>query len=191
MRLALHSCDARRFLRSPRGIGRRPRTCPGRHANCLTVRRPTSLAPAGRPSTRHGRLAGPVAPLLYLIASAWDLVAVSRHADQSSRLELRSSTYLDAMRKGAQCAPGESMVVVRARERQACATASTARQTAPAPPLRYDLSEAEPMPASIRHYKVRLRRSSRLPYRIARRLPGLLLVALAFGLLLFAYSARR
>jgi hypothetical protein len=46
------------------------------------------------------------------------------------------------------------------------------------------------MPASIQHYKVRLRRSRRLPYRIARRLPRLLLVALALGLLLFAYSAR-
>ena len=33
------------------------------------------------------------------------------------------------------------------------------------------------MPASIQHYKVRLRRSRRLPYRIARRLPRLLLLA--------------
>jgi len=46
------------------------------------------------------------------------------------------------------------------------------------------------MPPSIQHYKVRLRRSRRLPYRIARRLPRLLLLALAFGLLVFAYSAR-
>ncbi len=36
------------------------------------------------------------------------------------------------------------------------------------------------MRASIRHYRVRLRRSQRLPYRISR----LLLLALAVGLLL-------
>jgi type VI protein secretion system component VasF len=40
-----------------------------------------------------------------------------------------------------------------------------------------------PMPASIQHYRVRLRRSRRLPYRIVR----LLLLALAVGLLLLVY----
>ena len=39
------------------------------------------------------------------------------------------------------------------------------------------------MPASIRHYQVRLRRSRRLPYRISR----LLLLALAVGLLFLVY----
>ena len=43
------------------------------------------------------------------------------------------------------------------------------------------------MPTSmLRHYQVRLRRSRRLPYRIAR----LLLLALPLGLLLVAYIAR-
>jgi len=47
-------------------------------------------------------------------------------------------------------------------------------------PSAYALSEANEMPASIRHYRVRLRRSRRLPYRISR----LLLLALVVGLLL-------
>jgi hypothetical protein len=40
------------------------------------------------------------------------------------------------------------------------------------------------MRASIRHYRARLQRSRRLPYRISRLLLRLLLLALAVGLLL-------
>jgi hypothetical protein len=41
--------------------------------------------------------------------------------------------------------------------------------------------------STLRHYRVRLRRSRRLPYRIAR----LLLLVLAVGLLLLAYIVAR
>jgi hypothetical protein len=41
---------------------------------------------------------------------------------------------------------------------------------------------------TLRHYQVRLRRSRRLPYRLARLLLGVMLVLL---LILFAYLVRR
>ena len=49
------------------------------------------------------------------------------------------------------------------------------------------LAEAKDMNTSMRHYRVRLRRSRRLPYRIAR----LLLLVLPLGLVLLAYVASR
>ncbi len=74
------------------------------------------------------------------------------------------------------------MVVRDARETVG-ATAPTVRRR----PHRHCVTvSAEAMPASMRHYRVRLRRSRRLPYRIARLLP----LALAFGLLIVVYLAR-
>jgi uncharacterized protein YbjT (DUF2867 family) len=71
-----------------------------------------------------------------------------------------------------------------AREKVGVASPTVTRLPAP----QSDLPEAKDMPTSmLRHYRVRLRRSRRLPYRIAR----LLLLALLVALLLIVYVAER
>jgi len=78
-------------------------------------------------------------------------------------------------------------VVVRARESQLAPTVPTVTRH-PHHHWSFDFPEATVhMPTSMLGlYQVRLRRSRRLPYRIAR----LLLLALPLGLLLVAYIAR-
>jgi hypothetical protein len=72
---------------------------------------------------------------------------------------------------------------VRARERQSALTVPTVTHAVRTITAFPDLPEANDMPASMRHYRVRLRRSRRLPYRMAR----LLLFALAFALLIIVF----
>jgi len=80
------------------------------------------------------------------------------------------------------------MVAVRARERQLARCGADSHTPARTATALSDLPEAKDMPTSmLRHYRVRLRRSRRLPYRIAR----LLLLALLLALLLVVYVAER
>jgi hypothetical protein len=76
-------------------------------------------------------------------------------------------------------------VAVRTRERQSASDGRRQSHTAPAPftALSESSEEASNMYA-LRHYRVRLRRSRRLPYRIAR----LLVLALPLALMVIAYA---
>jgi len=78
-------------------------------------------------------------------------------------------------------------VLVRARERQLAPTVPTVtRHPHHHCVVRFPRGQRHMPTSMLRHYQVRLRRSRRLPYRIAR----LLLLALPLGLLLVAYIAR-
>jgi hypothetical protein len=78
---------------------------------------------------------------------------------------------------------------VQARERQlALRRRQSHARPHPQGTIPSDLPEAKDMPTSmLQHYRVRLRWSRRLPYRIARPL----LLALLIALLLIVYVAER